>query len=239
MKRFLISILLSMLCVTSHAQIIGQSVYPEHVNFVLDCKPEGQEQYSYISKKWTFSPPTVSAISLPDNALVVTGAPGKYTATCKLIVGEKTDAGVLIKNPDTDIVEFTHSFTILDSGNQPKPIPPDEDEEKPVPPTPPVVVEGAWVILVEQTQDRLNHQDWLLIQQNTSLWESLSKKGLKWRWYDYDSSDALMYTKDADKAGLPAILIYDKSGNLLAKEDADNIKTKEQFNELIKRSTGK
>jgi hypothetical protein len=171
--------------------------------------------------------------------MVVTAAPGKYTATCKLIVGEKTDAGVLIKNPDTDIVEFTHSFTILDSDNKPAPVPPDEDKDKPVPPTPPVVVEGAWVILVEQTQDRLNHQDWLLIQQNTSLWESLSKKGIKWRWYDYDSSDALMYTKDADKAGLPAILIYDKSGNLLSKEDADNIKTKEQFNELIKRSTGK
>jgi hypothetical protein len=62
---------------------------------------------------------------------------------------------------------------------------------------------------------------------------------MKWRWYDYDSNDALMYRKDADKAGLPALLIYDKSGNLLGKEDGDNIKNKEQFNELIKRSTGK
>jgi len=236
------------LCCNMQAQIIGQAVYPEHVNFILDCKPESQEAFTYVSKKWTFNPPNVSAIQLPDSSLVVTAAPGKYTATCKLIVGEKTDNGVLIKDPEKDIVEFKHVFTILESGkptppddgdddDTKPPTPPDDDEDKPTPP--PVTVEGAWVILVEQTEERGQHVDWLLVQQNTVLWDSILQRGMKWRWYDYDSNDALMYRKDADKAGLPALLIYDKSGNLLGKEDGDNIKNKEQFNELIKRSTGK
>lgn len=224
----------------SYGQIVVQTVYPEHVLGEMDCKPEAQGDFSYIKKQWSFTPPRISSKEMADGSLVFTGPPGKYTIRCKLIVGQKTDDGILIKDPDKQISEFVTELTIL--GNvQPEPSPNPQPNPNPTPePQPvPVVVDGAWVILVEETEDRQKYVDWLLIQQNASLWQGINDRGFKWRWYDDDSQDASKYKKDADKIGYPALLVYDKSGNLIGQKKAADIKSVDEFNSFIKQSTGK
>lgn len=237
--RNLILILLSLLFTQSvYSQIIVQTIYPEHVLGGMDCKPEVSGDFSYIKKQWSFNPPRISSKEMADGSLIFTGPPGKYTIRCKLIVGVKTEEGILIKDPDKQISEYVTEFQIMGK-EEPEPEPgpdpqPDDNDVKP-----PVVIEGAWVILVEETEDRSKYIDWLLIQQDASLWQSLSDRGIKWRWYDDDSADAAKYKKDADKTGLPSILVYDKSGNLIGHKKATDIKSKDDFNKFIKESTGK
>lgn len=244
MKNILAVLLAILFATTGFSQISVQSVYPEHVLGELDCKPEVEGEFTYVNKQWSFSPPKISSKQLPDGSLVFTGPPGKYTIRCKLIVGEKTEAGILIKDPERQIREYVTDVTIM-GDSKPEPIDDDEEEKEPEPiddgedEAPPTVVESAWVILIEETEDRSKHIDWLLIQQNQSLWQGINNRGYKWRWYDDDSADAAKYLKDSDKVGLPALLIYDKSGNLLGQKNAAEIKTADEFNAFIKKATGK
>lgn len=236
MKQLLLLILF-LLPSTTWSQIMVQTVYPEHVLGEMDCKPETEGEFSYISKQWFFSPAKISSKQQSDGSLVFTGPPGKYSIRCKLIVGQKTEQGVLIKDPDKQIKEYETELTIVGQ-IKPDPQPQPDPSPNPVPPNP-VNAEGAWVILVEETEDRGKNIDWLLVQQNTSVWQSLVDKGFKWRWYDKDSSDASKYTKDAESVGIPALLVYDKLGNSLGKKKASEIKNRDDFNKFIKESTGK
>jgi hypothetical protein len=241
MKK-LIAILLLLLATPAWSQIVVQSVYPEHVLGEMDCEPEVEGEFSYINKQWSFTPAKISSKQQADGSLVFTGPPGKYTIRCKLVVGQKTDEGILIKDPDKQIREYMTELTIMgkvqpDPTPFPDPIPDPSPNPDPVPP--PVTIDGAWIILVEESEDRGKNIDWLLVQQNTAVWQSLNDKGFKWRWYDDDSADASRYLKDVESVGVPALLVYDKSGNLLGRKKASEIKSRDDFNKFIKETTGK
>lgn len=236
----LLAVLLLFITTPCWSQIMVQSVYPEHVLGEMDCKSEVEGEFSYINKQWSFSPARISSKQQADGSLVFTGPPGKYTIRCKLIVGQKTDEGVLIKDPDKQIREYLTELTIMGKVQpEPTPNPDPEPSPNPNPVPPPVTIDGAWVILVEETEDRVNNVEWLTVQQNTSVWQSLNDKGFKWRWYDDDSVDANRYLKDVQTTGTPALLVYDKSGNLLGQKKASEIKNRDDFNKFIKETTGK
>ena len=76
--------------------------------------------------------------------------------------------------------------------------------------------DGAWVLIVEETAERSPVTARLGGDQE--YWQSLEKRGLKWRFYDVDSPDAESYRDKAKEVGLPALLIVAKDGTpLLAK----------------------
>jgi hypothetical protein len=248
MKNIITLLLVLLFAATGYSQIVVQSVYPEHVLGEMDCKPEVEGEFTYINKQWMFAPARISSKQQPDGSLIFTGPPGKYTIRCKLIVGTKTDDGILIKDPERQIREYVTDITIMGDSNpdpipDPEPTPDPKPDPKPEPtpePTPPpVVVDNAWVILIEETEERGKNIDWLMIQQNLSLWQGINNRGYKWRWYDDDSPDAAKYLKDADKVGIPALLVYDRSGNLLSQKRATEIKSADEFNNFIKKATGK
>jgi len=88
----------------------------------------------------------------------------------------------------------------------PKPIPPFvEPEPKPQPK--PVIditkTEGAWIVVVEQTEKRTLEQAKLM--RDLPFWKSLESRGLKWRHYDYDADDAVEFRKLSDDVGLPLV----------------------------------
>lgn len=74
-------------------------------------------------------------------------------------------------------------------------------------------VEGAWVVVVEETGDR--NLSVAKIAADGEFWQSLEKRGVQWRFYDVDSADAKSYVAPAKKAGIPAILILNSTGKVL------------------------
>lgn len=99
----------------------------------------------------------------------------------------------------------------------------------------PAKTEGSWVVVIEQTESRTLAQSALM--RDIKFWEGLKARGLKFRHYDYDSSDAVAYRPKSDAIGLPAVLIVgtktEPPGKLLgefklpASRDALDAKIKE------------
>jgi len=123
----------------------------------------------------------------------------------------------------------------------PKPIPPFvEPEPKPQPK--PVIditkTEGAWIVVVEQTEKRTLEQAKLM--RDLPFWKSLESRGLKWRHYDYDADDAVEFRKLSDDVGLPAVVIIGGQGELLSKVLAKfPLPSKDALDAKIKESTGR
>lgn len=77
----------------------------------------------------------------------------------------------------------------------------------------PVDAEDAWVLIIEETSERSPVVARLTGDQE--YWQSLEKRGLHWRFYDVDSSDADSYRDKAKEVGLPALMIVAKDGTLV------------------------
>lgn len=99
----------------------------------------------------------------------------------------------------------------------------------------PVNIEGAWVVVVEETAERSPAV--ARIQSEASYWQGLEKRGLKWRFYDVDSPDAASYAKPAKEAGIPAVVIADPEGKLLAAKPIPA--TTEGIDALVREATGR
>lgn len=98
--------------------------------------------------------------------------------------------------------------------------------------------EGSWVIVVEQTEARSAEAAKLL--RDLPYWQSLEKRGLKWRHYDYDSADAKPYRVLADAIGMPAVLVMGGQGELAGKVlDKFKLPAKETLDAKIKEATGR
>lgn len=115
----------------------------------------------------------------------------------------------------------------------PKPIPPFVE-----PVVDPAKTEGSWVVVIEQTEQRTPEVAKLL--RDFPWWQSLEARGLKWRHYDYDATDATAYRKLADEVGLPAVAIVGGTGELSGKVLAKfALTTKDALDAKIKEATAR
>jgi hypothetical protein len=123
----------------------------------------------------------------------------------------------------------------------PGPVPPYVEPEPTPTPKPvidPAKTEGAWVVVVEQTEKRTVEQAKLL--RDTQYWQSLETRGLNWRHYDYDSADAAGYRKLADEVGMPATFVVGGKGELLSKVLAKfPLPSKDALDAKIREVTGR
>lgn len=102
----------------------------------------------------------------------------------------------------------------------------------------PAKTEGSWVVVVEQTEARTPAQAKLM--RDLPYWQSIEKRGLKWRHYDYDADDAKAYRALADTVGKPAVAIVGGQGELQGKVLAKfPLPAKEQLDTKIKEVTGR
>ena len=99
----------------------------------------------------------------------------------------------------------------------------------------PVDVEGAWVVVVEETAER--SPSVARVQSDSQYWKGLETRGLKWRFYDVDAPDAASYAKPAREAGIPALVIADPEGKLLAAKPIPA--TTEGIDALVREATGR
>lgn len=98
--------------------------------------------------------------------------------------------------------------------------------------------EGSWVIVVEQTEARTPEVATLM--RDLPYWQSLEKRGLKWRPYDYDSDDSKPYRAIADSVGLPAVIVLGGQGELAGKTLAKfPLPAKDALDAKIKEVTGR
>ena len=84
---------------------------------------------------------------------------------------------------------------------------------QPIPDPSPMPAKPAWVILVEQTEER--SPETAKIMAASKFWEGLVARGIKWRTYDYDAPEAASYRKIADGTGMPSMIFTDEAGKVL------------------------
>lgn len=93
---------------------------------------------------------------------------------------------------------------------------------------------GAWVMLVEESGDRSPATARVLA---SNYFSGLSDRGLKYRLYDVDDSSLDPTVKrEAEAAGLPALVIVSKDGSLLYA--GNQPPTAEAIDKVVKRETG-
>lgn len=79
--------------------------------------------------------------------------------------------------------------------------------------TPSDPVDGAWVVVIEETSERSPAV--ARVAADGSFWRDLEKRGVNWRFYDVDAPNAKSYIEPAKRAGIPAVLILDQDGKIL------------------------
>ena len=92
-------------------------------------------------------------------------------------------------------------------------------------------VEGAWVVIVEETSER--NPAVARVMADGEYWRGLEKRGVQWRFYDIDSPDAKSYAAAAKREGLPALLILGPDGKVL--EATGLPATVDGIDEIVKR----
>lgn len=92
-------------------------------------------------------------------------------------------------------------------------------------------VEGAWVVIVEETSER--NPAVARVMADGAYWRELEKRGVQWRFYDVDSPDAKSYAAAAKSEGLPALLILGPDGKVL--EATGLPATVDGIDEIVKR----
>lgn len=107
----------------------------------------------------------------------------------------------------------------------PIPIPIDDEVD-------PAKTEGSWVVVVEQVEARTPAQAQVMAGK---VWQGLAARGLKFRHYDADASDAQQYLPMV--GNLPGVLIIGPDGLLLKKLPLPA--TVEELDAAIKEATGR
>lgn len=94
--------------------------------------------------------------------------------------------------------------------------------------------EGAWVLIIESAETRTPD---LVKLQADPYWGTLEARGLKHRFYDNESPDAKSFKATAEEAGLPALVVTSKDGDLLAAKPCPA--TSEGVDAIVKEVTGR
>lgn len=134
------------------------------------------------------------------------------------------------------------SLTVTVGGTPPPgPTPDPKPDPKPDPPPTPIDIsktEGAWVLIIEQTETRSLETAKLI--RDIPYWQSIQARGLNPRPYDYDAPEVAPYRATADAIGLPAVIIIggkgELSGHVLAKFP---LPSKAELDAKIKEVTGR
>ena len=116
----------------------------------------------------------------------------------------------------------------------PIPVPPFVD---PKPVVDPADTEGSWGVVIEQTEQRT--LETAAILRDTAYWQSLEKRGLNWRHYDYDAQEAASYRKLADDVGMPAVAIILGKGDVGKVLGKFKLTTKDELDAKIKEATAR
>lgn len=115
--------------------------------------------------------------------------------------------------------EITASTVVVDGNLAPQP-PPDDGKKDPAPAPKQVI---AWVVVVEETQQRT--ADTAKVLGDLAYWQSLAKRdpAISFRHYDKDSPDAKLRNFDTFGAevGLPAVLFLAADGKVIKVTGAD------------------
>lgn len=98
---------------------------------------------------------------------------------------------------------------------------------------------NAWVLLIEESSQRTPQVARIL--GNSTYWDSLAARKIKWRLYDKDSPEVKSYTEAAEKVGYPAVLILtteagQTKGTLVAAKPCPP--TTDSLDEFIRKVTG-
>jgi hypothetical protein len=100
-------------------------------------------------------------------------------------------------------------------------------------PTPVVLDEGAWIIVVEETAQR--SPEVAKVFAAADFWDGLKARGLNWRAYDDDAPEAAKYVEKVKDR--PGVLITDKAGKVVR---AGPLPTPiEKLDSLVKEATGR
>lgn len=169
-----------------------------------------------------------------------------------VVVVEETADRMVVEVPATPEVVYKFAWTgrepgkaqvfsrvSVKAGHGPQPPPgPGPVPPGPIPPGPePGPVSGAaWIIIVDQTEQRTPTQAAVL--GNGPMWEGFKSKGHGWRVFDYDNPYVAQakYKLAADAVGLPALLIVGKNGGLIDKVKMPE--TSAGMEEFVKKVTG-
>lgn len=136
---------------------------------------------------------------------------GKYLAFVEPVPGARGDAELIIL-PDSakDESAAIRPRLRVNGGTIPDPQPPPG-------PNPEPVSKAAWVVVVEETEQRTPAVASVL--NDLAYWKSLTPRGLGWRFYDQNSPDAKakkydQITKDKDgrEVPLPRLILLDRDG---------------------------
>lgn len=123
----------------------------------------------------------------------------------------------------------------VDPDPQPKPQPEPQPKPQPEPVVDPATTQNAWLVVIEETQDRTPEIARVLTDR--AFWDGLHARGLHFRLIDRDSPDAANYVAIADALGLPALLILMADGKLISKTPLP--KTVADLDALTKRVTAR
>ncbi len=210
---------------TAQGQILCEESYEPYTLIVLDVAPSADDA-GYRDIIWQFTPAKISGMKQPDGKILFTAPPGRYQVLASVVAGTRDGETVTL----TDGSHQLHraSFVIGDAQD----VPNDDDNGDDPPPIP--NIDGAIVLIVEESADRTIETAILL--GDATYWATVVDRGMRWHVYDIDSPECPV-TADQVAGKLPALIITDKTGKVLAVEDLPTKKT--EIDAIIKRTTGK
>lgn len=97
--------------------------------------------------------------------------------------------------------------------------------------------DDAWVVFVEETQEREKHPEVALLAQDWVWRQSLEERQIKVRFYDDDQPEATGYKKYAPN--LPAVVFIRPNGDVVKIATVPKEDTKKQVEKWIAEITGK
>lgn len=152
--------------------------------------------------KWIVPPELRENVAEFGHVLVfASGVEGAYKFG--LVVGDK--------EPTVDYTEWT-----VVVGTKP-PVPPGPGP-KPQPdpqPQPFVIERGSWILIVDESDDRYKYPHYASLQANAVWNKRIKDRGLEIGWYDRDANEVKSWRAEAEKTGLPAIMVIDPKGKVV------------------------
>lgn len=215
MMRFLAVLIAFCFCLPAFGQIKAEKNYPAYSLIEFDIVASESAAWRHVI--WKFEPAKISGKQMPDGQMVFTAPPGSYRVLASVMQGTKDGEKITVEQSGHQL--FEHQFTIGGEGD-PKPPPDDEDHTQPPPNPPQPTTVPAMVLVVEESSQRTAETAMLLA--DATYWSSVVDRGMRWRVYDIDSLTGSTITNQdkwaaaANAAGLPAMVILDKDGAVIA-----------------------
>lgn len=79
-----------------------------------------------------------------------------------------------------------------------------------------IPAKGSFVFVLEETADRKNYPHVAKLNADLDLWSGLEARGVSLNhFYDIDSKNVASFKADAEKAGLPALMVVSPAGKVV------------------------